>query len=171
MSASAATPDTFTPGATSVRAVHDDFHGDLLEVSMGPHHPRPTASSMNVVLDGEIIVKLQPVFGYLHRNHENWPKHFLPRQHPLPTDLRLPRLPHQQLGLSSSRSRNWPVSPSPSAANTSASSSANSPASSTTAASSASCSTTSAPPSLPCSTPCANANACSTSSRSSPAPA
>jgi NADH-quinone oxidoreductase subunit D len=25
---------------------------------------------MNVVLDGETVVKLKPVFGYLHRNHE-----------------------------------------------------------------------------------------------------
>ena len=25
---------------------------------------------MNVVLDGERVVKLTPVFGYLHRNHE-----------------------------------------------------------------------------------------------------
>ncbi len=65
------TPDTFTPGATTVRPVHDDFHGDLLEISMGPHHPSTHGVfRMNVVLDGEIIVKLQPVFGYLHRNHE-----------------------------------------------------------------------------------------------------
>ena len=25
---------------------------------------------MDVVLDGERVVKLRPVFGYLHRNHE-----------------------------------------------------------------------------------------------------
>jgi len=25
---------------------------------------------MDVVLDGEKVVKLKPVFGYLHRNHE-----------------------------------------------------------------------------------------------------
>jgi NADH-quinone oxidoreductase subunit D len=31
-----------------------------------------------VVLDGEQVVKLKPVFGYLHRNHEkNWRKHHL----------------------------------------------------------------------------------------------
>jgi NADH-quinone oxidoreductase subunit D len=44
---------------------------DLLEVAMGPHHPSTHGVfRMNVVLDGETIVKLKPVFGYLHRNHE-----------------------------------------------------------------------------------------------------
>ena len=44
---------------------------DLLEVSMGPHHPSTHGVfRMNVVLDGETVVKLTPVFGYLHRNHE-----------------------------------------------------------------------------------------------------
>ena len=46
-------------------------HGDLLEVAMGPHHPSTHGVfRMDVVLDGERIVKLKPVFGYLHRNHE-----------------------------------------------------------------------------------------------------
>jgi NADH-quinone oxidoreductase subunit D len=55
----------------TVRAVHDDFHGDLLEVSMGPQHPSTHGVfRMVVTLDGEQIVKLKPVFGYLHRNHE-----------------------------------------------------------------------------------------------------
>ncbi len=55
----------------TVRAVHDEFHGDLLEVSMGPQHPSTHGVfRMNVTLDGETIVKLRPVFGYLHRNHE-----------------------------------------------------------------------------------------------------
>jgi NADH-quinone oxidoreductase subunit D len=44
---------------------------DLLEVSMGPHHPSTHGVfRMKVVLDGETVVKLTPVFGYLHRNHE-----------------------------------------------------------------------------------------------------
>jgi NADH-quinone oxidoreductase subunit D len=51
--------------------VRDAFHGDLLEVSMGPHHPSTHGVfRMVVTLDGEAIVKLKPVFGYLHRNHE-----------------------------------------------------------------------------------------------------
>lgn len=59
-----------TPGA-NVRPVHDEFHGDLLEISMGPHHPSTHGVfRMIVTLDGETIVKLKPVFGYLHRNHE-----------------------------------------------------------------------------------------------------
>lgn len=43
----------------------------LLEVSMGPHHPSTHGVfRMDVVLDGERVVRLKPVFGYLHRNHE-----------------------------------------------------------------------------------------------------
>ena len=58
------------PGA-HVRPAHDEFHGDLLEVSMGPHHPSTHGVfRMQVTLDGETIVRLKPVFGYLHRNHE-----------------------------------------------------------------------------------------------------
>ena len=61
---------TSAPGPT-VRAVKDPFHGDLLEVSMGPQHPSTHGVfRMVVTLDGEVIVKLKPVFGYLHRNHE-----------------------------------------------------------------------------------------------------
>jgi NADH-quinone oxidoreductase subunit D len=48
----------------------DDEVG-LLEVAMGPHHPSTHGVfRMDVVLDGERVVKLKPVFGYLHRNHE-----------------------------------------------------------------------------------------------------
>jgi NADH-quinone oxidoreductase subunit D len=55
----------------TVRAVKDPFHGDLLEVSMGPQHPSTHGVfRMVATLDGEQIVKLKPVFGYLHRNHE-----------------------------------------------------------------------------------------------------
>jgi NADH-quinone oxidoreductase subunit D len=54
-----------------IRAVHDELHGDLLELSMGPHHPSTHGVfRMVVTLDGETVVKLKPVFGYLHRNHE-----------------------------------------------------------------------------------------------------
>src|SRR5512139_2089661 len=45
--------------------------GDLLEVSIGPHHPSTHGVfRMDVVLDGERVVRLKPVLGYLHRNHE-----------------------------------------------------------------------------------------------------
>jgi NADH-quinone oxidoreductase subunit D len=47
------------------------FEGELLEVSMGPQHPSTHGVfRMNVALEGEIVRKLKPVFGYLHRNHE-----------------------------------------------------------------------------------------------------
>ncbi len=49
----------------------DDSDGQLLEVAMGPQHPSTHGVfRMDVVLDGEKVVKLKPVFGYLHRNHE-----------------------------------------------------------------------------------------------------
>lgn len=49
----------------------DGSEGQLLEVSMGPQHPSTHGVfRMDVVLDGERVVKLKPVFGYLHRNHE-----------------------------------------------------------------------------------------------------
>ena len=45
--------------------------GDLLEVAMGPHHPSTHGVfRMDVALDGERVVRLKPVFDYLHRNHE-----------------------------------------------------------------------------------------------------
>ena len=48
-----------------------EIKSDLLEVAMGPHHPSTHGVfRMDVVLDGERVVKLKPVFGYLHRNHE-----------------------------------------------------------------------------------------------------
>jgi NADH-quinone oxidoreductase subunit D len=45
--------------------------GDVLEVALGPQHPSTHGVfRMDVVLDGETVLKLKPVFGYLHRNHE-----------------------------------------------------------------------------------------------------
>ena len=44
---------------------------ELLEVAMGPHHPSTHGVfRMDLALDGERVVRLKPVFGYLHRNHE-----------------------------------------------------------------------------------------------------
>src|SRR3954467_1887586 len=64
-------PLAFGHAGAHVNPVHDEFHGDLLEVSMGPHHPSTHGVfRMMVTLDGETIVKLKPVFGYLHRHHE-----------------------------------------------------------------------------------------------------
>jgi NADH-quinone oxidoreductase subunit D len=53
------------------KAMTSRLDGELLEVSMGPQHPSTHGVfRMNVALDGEVVVKLKPVFGYLHRNHE-----------------------------------------------------------------------------------------------------
>jgi NADH-quinone oxidoreductase subunit D len=55
----------------SVTKRDGELSSDLLEVAMGPHHPSTHGVfRMDVVLDGERIVRLKPVFGYLHRNHE-----------------------------------------------------------------------------------------------------
>ena len=49
----------------------DGLETGLLEVSMGPHHPSTHGVfRMDVKLDGETVMDLKPVFGYLHRNHE-----------------------------------------------------------------------------------------------------
>jgi len=48
-----------------------EIGGELLEVAMGPQHPSTHGVfRMDVVLDGETVIKLKPIFGYLHRNHE-----------------------------------------------------------------------------------------------------
>lgn len=57
--------------ASMVELTGDPDGGQLLEISMGPHHPSTHGVfRMNVVLEGERVVRLKPVFGYLHRNHE-----------------------------------------------------------------------------------------------------
>ncbi|MBI4115919.1 MAG: NADH-quinone oxidoreductase subunit D [Candidatus Omnitrophica bacterium] len=44
---------------------------DTLEVNLGPQHPSTHGVfRMNVKLEGETIVSLKPIMGYLHRNHE-----------------------------------------------------------------------------------------------------
>jgi NADH-quinone oxidoreductase subunit D len=49
----------------------ENGESQLLELSMGPQHPSTHGVfRMDVVLDGERVLKLKPVFGYLHRNHE-----------------------------------------------------------------------------------------------------
>lgn len=49
----------------------DGLRTDRLVVNMGPHHPSTHGVfRMVVTLDGETIETLEPVMGYLHRNHE-----------------------------------------------------------------------------------------------------
>ena len=53
-----------------------ELDAKLLEVNLGPQHPSTHGVfRMNVTLDGETIVKLKPVVGYLHRNHEQIGEH------------------------------------------------------------------------------------------------
>ena len=59
------------PGWNRPPHIEPDGEGELLEVAMGPHHPSTHGVfRMDVALDGERVVKLKPVFGYLHSNHE-----------------------------------------------------------------------------------------------------
>ena len=49
----------------------EDLKTDRLVVNMGPHHPSTHGVfRMIVTLNGETIESLEPVMGYLHRNHE-----------------------------------------------------------------------------------------------------
>lgn len=49
----------------------DHLKTDRLVVNMGPHHPSTHGVfRMIVTLNGETIESLEPVMGYLHRNHE-----------------------------------------------------------------------------------------------------
>jgi NADH-quinone oxidoreductase subunit D len=59
------------PGWNRPPHIEPDGEGELLEVAMGPHHPSTHGVfRMDVALDGERVIRLKPVFGYLHRNHE-----------------------------------------------------------------------------------------------------
>ena len=63
-------PSTLRDRSTAL-GMTSRFDGELLEVSMGPQHPSTHGVfRMNVALEGEVVRKLKPVFGYLHRNHE-----------------------------------------------------------------------------------------------------
>lgn len=54
-----------------VEGANSELHTDRMIVNLGPQHPSTHGVfRMVVVLDGETIVDLKPVFGYLHRNHE-----------------------------------------------------------------------------------------------------
>lgn len=47
------------------------LHTQPLQINIGPQHPSTHGVFRLVVtVDGETVIDLQPVFGYLHRNHE-----------------------------------------------------------------------------------------------------
>jgi NADH-quinone oxidoreductase subunit C/D len=56
-----------------IEGIEDDEHlkTDKLIVNLGPHHPSTHGVfRMVATLEGETVVNLEPVMGYLHRNHE-----------------------------------------------------------------------------------------------------
>ncbi len=56
--------------ARDVKERHD-FDTDRIVVNFGPHHPSTHGVfRMVMALEGETVVDLEPIFGYLHRNHE-----------------------------------------------------------------------------------------------------
>lgn len=58
------------PELASLGAI-DHLSESLMEVNMGPHHPSTHGVfRMKMLLDGETVVRLYPIMGYLHRNHE-----------------------------------------------------------------------------------------------------
>lgn len=71
-------PTTYKQPREIVRVAPTISEGDLktiktqpIVVSIGPQHPSTHGVfRMNVTLDGETVMALEPVFGYLHRNHE-----------------------------------------------------------------------------------------------------
>jgi NADH-quinone oxidoreductase subunit C/D len=57
--------------ARSMKTSDSSMHTDTVVVNMGPQHPSTHGVfRMVVALQGETIVSLKPVMGYLHRNHE-----------------------------------------------------------------------------------------------------
>jgi len=53
------------------KAGEDGFDSDTIIVNLGPQHPSTHGVFRMVArLDGETVVDLKPVMGYLHRNHE-----------------------------------------------------------------------------------------------------
>ena len=69
--ASATAAATETLAADAAPPLPSRESDELLEVSLGPQHPSTHGVfRMNVSLDGETVKRLKPVFGYLHRNHE-----------------------------------------------------------------------------------------------------
>lgn len=62
--------DVYT-GLTISREATPEFKTDKVTVNLGPQHPSTHGVfRMVVTLDGETILGLKPVMGYLHRNHE-----------------------------------------------------------------------------------------------------
>jgi NADH-quinone oxidoreductase subunit D/NADH-quinone oxidoreductase subunit C/D len=58
-------------GLKEVKQTDRDLDTEQVVVNLGPQHPSTHGVfRMVVTLDGETVTKLEPVMGYLHRNHE-----------------------------------------------------------------------------------------------------
>jgi NADH:ubiquinone oxidoreductase subunit D/NADH:ubiquinone oxidoreductase subunit C len=67
------TPDNETLLYSGMKRIEkgDDLHTDQIVVNLGPQHPSTHGVfRMVAIMDGEMVVDLKPVMGYLHRNHE-----------------------------------------------------------------------------------------------------
>lgn len=65
------TDDEIYSGLEVKRPGKNDIRTDLVTVNIGPQHPSTHGVFRLVVtMDGETIIDLKPVMGYLHRNHE-----------------------------------------------------------------------------------------------------
>jgi NADH-quinone oxidoreductase subunit D/NADH-quinone oxidoreductase subunit C/D len=63
--------DMYSAGLSYTRVKDPVLHTDKVILNMGPQHPSTHGVfRMVVTLDGETVVDLKPVMGYLHRNHE-----------------------------------------------------------------------------------------------------
>lgn len=63
--------ESFGLGVDTQKVSHDGVETDQLIVNMGPHHPSTHGVFRMVMkIDGETVTELEPVMGYLHRNHE-----------------------------------------------------------------------------------------------------
>lgn len=68
-------PTTWTPPEEQFKPVTSEsveqLKTDTLVINLGPQHPSTHGVfRMRVVVDGERVVDLEPVMGYMHRNHE-----------------------------------------------------------------------------------------------------
>ncbi|MBI4226843.1 MAG: NADH-quinone oxidoreductase subunit D [Candidatus Omnitrophica bacterium] len=63
--------ETAPPADNAGVSVQRGADGDLLVVNLGPQHPSTHGVfRMKVAVEGERIVGLEPIMGYMHRNHE-----------------------------------------------------------------------------------------------------
>ena len=75
----------FGMGVDVQKVTHGGVETDQLIVNMGPHHPSTHGVFRMIMrLDGETVKDLEPIMGYLHRNHEkNWRTQYMATQYPL----------------------------------------------------------------------------------------